>query len=163
MSGSDATSAETGWAASDAGALGVSAAVSVDALVSAPAFSDLPPPANAIQAAAIAVTGAANIATIAAAAGGGEFITRGETLLLVGDNPGGQERVTVEPIGGRGTTRTAGTNLDVISNSRQESSSIDAANMIQAALINMPPPVVTVREFNTVARRVQVKEQTANL
>lgn len=120
-------------------------------------------PADVIQASVVAATGAVNIATIAAAAGGGEFVTKGETLLLVGDNPGGQERVIVEPIGGRGTTRTAGTNLDVISNSRQESSSIDAANMIQAALMNMPPPVVTVREFNTVARRVQVKEQTANL
>lgn len=37
--------------------------------------------------------------------GGGDFITKGPTLLLVGDNPGGAERVTVEPISGRGQTR----------------------------------------------------------
>lgn len=31
-------------------------------------------------------------------------MTKGPTLLLVGDNPGGVERVTVEPISGRGKT-----------------------------------------------------------
>lgn len=40
-----------------------------------------------------------------AAAGGGDFMTKGPTLLLVGDNPGGVERVTVEPVSGRGQTR----------------------------------------------------------
>lgn len=44
---------------------------------------------------------------ISQAAGGGDFMTKGPTLLLVGDNPGGQERVTVEPISGRGQTRIA--------------------------------------------------------
>lgn len=39
-----------------------------------------------------------------AAAGGGDFITKGPTLLLVGDNPGGRERVSVEPLSGRGKT-----------------------------------------------------------
>ena len=33
-----------------------------------------------------------------AAAGGGTFYTNGPTMLLVGDNPNGRERVTVEPI-----------------------------------------------------------------
>ncbi len=42
------------------------------------------------------------------AAGGTDFTTRGPTLLIVGDNPGGRERVTVEPLSGRGQTRTYG-------------------------------------------------------
>jgi hypothetical protein len=39
-----------------------------------------------------------------AAAGGGTFYTKGPTLMLVGDNPTGRERVTVEPIGAKGKT-----------------------------------------------------------
>ena len=38
-------------------------------------------------------------------AGGGEFLTKGPMTMLVGDNPGGVERVTVEPISGKGVTR----------------------------------------------------------
>lgn len=41
-------------------------------------------------------------------AGGGEFYTRGPQMIMVGDNPGGVERVTVEPISGRGQTRMLG-------------------------------------------------------
>lgn len=36
---------------------------------------------------------------VKAAATGADFITHGPELLMVGDNPGGRERVTVEPIG----------------------------------------------------------------
>ena len=50
-----------------------------------------------------AITSATNIIG-GAAAGGGDFMTSGPTMLLVGDNPGGRERVTVEPISGRGKT-----------------------------------------------------------
>ena len=50
-----------------------------------------------------AITSAQNIIG-GAAAGGGDFMTTGPTMLLVGDNPGGRERVTVEPISGRGQT-----------------------------------------------------------
>lgn len=63
-----------------------------------------------IAAGAAIATGLANVAKIAgvqiggAAAGGGEFLTKGPTMLMVGDNPGGVERVTVEPISGRGNT-----------------------------------------------------------
>lgn len=42
------------------------------------------------------------------AAGGGTFMTSGKTNLVVGDNPGGRELVTVTPISGRGTTRMGG-------------------------------------------------------
>jgi hypothetical protein len=41
-------------------------------------------------------------------AGGGVFMTSGPTHLTVGDNPGGQELVTVTPISGTGTTRVNG-------------------------------------------------------
>jgi hypothetical protein len=60
-------------------------------------------------AAATIAAGLANVAKIAgvdvAFGGGGDFITKGPTLLLVGDNPGGIERVTVEPISGKGKTK----------------------------------------------------------
>lgn len=59
-----------------------------------------------------AVTIAAGLANVgkiigvdAVFGGGGDFITRGPTLLLVGDNPGGAERVTVEPLSGKGQTK----------------------------------------------------------
>lgn len=39
------------------------------------------------------------------AAGGGNFVTKGPTMLLVGDNPGGVEHISVTPISGKGTTR----------------------------------------------------------
>ena len=41
-------------------------------------------------------------------AGGGEFYTRGPQMIMVGDNPGGVERVTVEPVSGKGQTRMIG-------------------------------------------------------
>ena len=78
-----------------------------------------PPPVGAgplfgpILAATTIALGLANVAKIAginlgAAAGGGDFITKGPQLLLVGDNPGGRERVTVEPLSGRGRTVVGG-------------------------------------------------------
>lgn len=69
-----------------------------------------PPPVGAgplfgpILAGATIIAGLTNIAKIGAAAGGGSFMTKGPQLLLVGDNPGGVERVDVHPISGRGRT-----------------------------------------------------------
>ncbi len=53
-----------------------------------------------------AVLAAANQAkrAMSFAAGGGDFLTKGPTMLMVGDNPGGVERVTVTPISGKGQT-----------------------------------------------------------
>jgi len=45
------------------------------------------------------VQSASSIADIQAAATGADFVTSGPQLLIVGDNPGGKERVQVEPIG----------------------------------------------------------------
>ena len=52
-------------------------------------------------AAAIA-TGAAQVKTIKAQkfATGGDFVTDGPQMIMVGDNPSGQERVQVTPLGG---------------------------------------------------------------
>ncbi len=42
------------------------------------------------------------------AAGGGSFMTKGPTNLTVGDNPGGQELVTVTPLSGKGQSHASG-------------------------------------------------------
>ena len=69
-----------------------------------------PPPIGAgplfgpILAGATIASGLANIAKISAAAGGGDFITNGKTNLIVGDNPGGRELVSVRPLSGSGKT-----------------------------------------------------------
>ena len=66
-----------------------------------------------IAAIAATATGLANVAKInginigGKAAGGGDFMTKGPTWLLVGDNPGGVEQVSVKPISGKGTTAVA--------------------------------------------------------
>lgn len=46
-----------------------------------------------------AVSAATTIEQVQRAATGADFVTRGPQLLMVGDNPGGRERVKVEPIG----------------------------------------------------------------
>jgi len=56
------------------------------------------------------LTGLMNIAfaiakaEISRAGGGGDFVTSGPTLMMVGDNPGGAERVQVTPLSGKGQT-----------------------------------------------------------
>jgi len=79
------------------------------------AFLPIPDPSSpvrgAIYSAAAVGAGLASIASIAAAAGGGDFVTTKPTLLLVGDNPGGRERVTVEPLSGKGQTRIGNSGL----------------------------------------------------
>ena len=43
---------------------------------------------------------------------GGSFTTTGPTPILVGDNTSGQERITVEPVGGNGGNQTMILNID---------------------------------------------------
>lgn len=44
--------------------------------------------------------------------GGGKFVTKGPQMIMVGDNPGGMELVTVEPLSGKGQTKIGrGANL----------------------------------------------------
>lgn len=91
-----------------AGKIAASAQATIDTYAAANlALKSFPPPLGAIAAALNVALGLANVAKInnvTAAAGGGDFVTKGPQLLLVGDNPGGRERVTVEPLSGRGRT-----------------------------------------------------------
>jgi hypothetical protein len=58
------------------------------------------PPWNIVQATAIGAMGLANVLKIEQQefAQGGDFVTSGPQSILVGDNPGGRERVSVEPL-----------------------------------------------------------------
>lgn len=66
-----------------------------------------------IMAAIALAAGMLNVAKIkstpigGAAGGGADFITTKPTLLMVGDNPGGRERVSVTPLSGTGQTSVA--------------------------------------------------------
>jgi hypothetical protein len=129
-------------------------------------------------AAAIAVaTGLANIANISAAAGGGDFVTSKPTLLLVGDNPGGRERVTVEPLSGRGKT-TVNPNSGLIAmagggtiTTTGYGGFADRANSMKGiidyseladAMASMPSPVVLVSDVNKAqAKQTYVKSKTS--
>jgi hypothetical protein len=135
--------------------------------------------ASAIQIAAATVAYGANLALINRAAGGGDFVTTKPTMLLVGDNPGGRERVTVEPLSGRGQTKihpgsgmvamagggtlTAGSGTGIMSASREASSQFAQATALQQALRNMPAPVVSVKDINTVQGRVTVKDNISRI
>ena len=57
-------------------------------------------PLNLINAAIVAAAGAVQVATIRAQkfAKGGDFVTNGPQMIMVGDNPGGKERVQVTPL-----------------------------------------------------------------
>lgn len=96
------------------GKVAATAQASIDTYAAANlALKSYPPPFGAIAAALNIALGLANVAKINSiqvggqAAGGGKFMTKGPTMLLVGDNPGGVERVTVEPVSGRGKTRVS--------------------------------------------------------
>lgn len=107
------------------------------------------------------------------AAGGGDFLTKGPTMLMVGDNPGGVERVTVEPISGKGKTvvnpnsnlvQMAGGGsltafndggLSVNSMTSQVNQSIVTANAIK----KMPTPVLDVVETTRVQNRIRTRER----
>jgi uncharacterized protein YoxC len=111
------------------------------------------------------------------AAGGGDFMTNGPSLLLVGDNPGGRERVTVEPISGTGETKiwgpsmmqmagggsltagNAGANIAMQSLSDQVSNQrMMMKNVMQEIAANLPRQYVGVDEFTRVKNRVDVKQ-----
>lgn len=145
------------------------------ALAVTKALSTLPPPASFITAAATAATGAAQIATISAAAGGGDFVTTKPTLLLVGDNPGARERVTVTPLSGKGkTTVSPSSGLiamagggSITTGSANASSQIDSevmqSRMLMQMIERMPAPVVGVKDIVKTTNRVRVKERASGL
>lgn len=123
-----------------------------------------------------AITSATNIIG-GAAAGGGDFVTSKPTLLLVGDNPGGRERVTVEPLSGRGKT-TVNPNSGLIAmagggtiTTTGYGGFADRANSMKGiidyskladAMANMPSPVVLVSDVNKAqAKQTYVKSKTS--
>lgn len=144
------------------------------------ASQNIPYPGNLIATLTTVATVLANVASakqiLSQAAGGGDFVTKGPSLLMVGDNPGGRERVTVEPLSGRGKTRLAkGGNLvamagggtittgdgNTVTNSLTSGSQQTMAMM--NAFRNMPAPVVSVKEVTKAQRRIQVKENISTL
>ena len=133
------------------------------------ALSSYPPPLGAIFAALNIALGLINVGKITgvAAAGGANFTTKGPTLLLVGDNPGGRERVSVEPLSGRGTTRTFGGGIAMAGGGSVNGSILAAASTsaldtqfnLQRALENQPAPILDYREFTLFTNKVDYKEQ----
>lgn len=97
-----------------------------------------------------------------AAAGGGTFYTNGPTMLLVGDNPNGRERVTVEPIETRGKTSISrNSNLvkmagggtlitDGGASVNAMTSQINSVLDMESMLRNLPSPIVKVSDINRV-------------
>lgn len=107
-----------------------------------------------------------------AAAGGGDFVTTKPTLLMVGDNPGGRERVTVEPLSGRGKTQVnprsgllqmaGGGSLTVNDGGFVANTNLQPAR--EAMLIanmwkNMPPIYASWTEGRKVGKRIEFKEK----
>ena len=151
------------------------------------AASLAPPPVGAgplfgpILAGATIALGVANVASIAAAAGGGDFVTTKPTLLLVGDNPGGRERVTVEPLSGKGKTRVGnsgliamagGGSLTVKSGGMSQVgtslgsdvfSQIELSKSFAEAFKAIGTPVVSVVDIKKVTNQTNVTEAKARL
>ena len=149
------------------------------------AFLPIPDPSSpvrgAIYSAAAVGAGLASIASIAAAAGGGDFVTTKPTLLLVGDNPGGRERVTVEPLSGKGQTKIGNSGLIAMAGggsltvnpSGMSAISSTASNDVfnQMALsksitdtfAKLGNPVVSVVDIKKVSNKTTVTENKARL
>lgn len=106
-------------------------------------------------------------------AGGGDFITTKPTMLLVGDNPGNRERVTVEPLSGRGKTRVnknagliamaGGGSLTFDGNKELAVASAQQSIQLRNSIKNMPIPVVSWVEGERVGKMVKFKENVSRL
>lgn len=133
-------------------------------------FLPVPDPSSPIRggiAAAIAIAGGlarvAAINDISFAAGGGSFYTKGPQVLVVGDNPGGVERVDVTPISGKGRTSVGGGMIkmagggSIVANA--STSQIDQSFSLLGALKKMPAPVLVYSEFRDFNSGVNFKEE----
>lgn len=152
-----------------AGKIASTAQATIDTYAAANlALKSLPPPFGAISAALNIALGLANVAKISgvqvggAAAGGGKFMTKGPTMLLVGDNPGGVERVTVEPISGRGKTVVNGNLAKMAGGGVLETQSvtgpINAAMAFRSTLDRQPIIYASWKEATELNTRIQFKE-----
>jgi hypothetical protein len=162
-------------------ALGISSAIIETYKGASLALGTYAFPLGPIIAASTVAAGLANVASIAAAAGGGDFVTTKPTLLLVGDNPGGRERVTVEPLSGRGQTKIGNSGLIAMAGggsltvnpSGMSAISSTASNDVfnQMALSKsitdsfskLGNPVVSVVDIKKVSNKTTVTENKARL
>jgi hypothetical protein len=107
------------------------------------------------------------IAGITKAAGGGTFMTKGPQLLMVGDNPGGRERVTVEPISGRGKTVVGKNMIRLAGGGVVETQSatgpINQSFAFRSAMNNQPTIVASWKEATELNTRIQFKESLVTL
>lgn len=135
------------------------------------ALAEVPYPADIFAASSIIAEGLANVIQINKAAGGGSFMTKGPTMLLVGDNPGGQERIDVTPISGKGeTTVNPSSNLIAMAGggsitttdgglfTNNSTAQADQTLMMANAIKNMPTPVVSWKEGLIIDQRINFKE-----
>lgn len=124
-----------------------------------------------LQAANAVKTAAESIGQInsVAMAGGGHFTTKGPTWLLVGDNPGGRERVSVTPESGKGQTRVLSGSVPGIAMAgggsingsilaASQTNPIDAQFSLNDAIRSMPAPVLEYTEFTRFVDKVTYKE-----
>lgn len=104
---------------------------------------------------------------LGAFAGGGSFMTKGPTWLLVGDNPGGKERVDVTPVSGKGQTRIFNDGLAMagggsVNGSILAASStapIDAQFGLENALSELPPIQFVETDYKRFRQTLEFKEQ----
>lgn len=101
-------------------------------------------------------------------AGGADFVTSKPTMIMVGDNPGHRERVTVEPLSGRGKSTynpragfaafAGGGSMTFDPVSASASRNINETLATANAVKRMPTPEVSVKEITKKQNRVKVKE-----
>lgn len=106
-------------------------------------------------------------------AGGGDFVTSKPTMIMVGDNPGNRERVTVEPLSGKGKTtynprsgfaRFAGGGSMTFDGSKELAvASVQQNLQLRNSIKNMPRPVVGVKEIIRVMDAIEVKQDVSTL
>tara|TARA_A100001201_G_scaffold138968_1_gene130452 strand:+ start:139 stop:1869 length:1731 start_codon:yes stop_codon:yes gene_type:complete len=87
------------------------------------ALASAPPPFNFVLAGSVIAAGLANVLTISRSMGdlkafatGGDFVTSGPQMIMVGDNPGGRERVQVTPLSSPNINGPQGINVNIQGN-----------------------------------------------
>jgi hypothetical protein len=99
-------------------------------------------------------------------------------MLMVGDNPGGVERVTVQPLSGKGITSvdpgsglirlagggtvTADGGMVVRNAAQQMKGNGVTAEQVMEMISKLPAPVVAVTDINTGQNQVRVIENLSN-
>ncbi len=87
------------------------------------ALASAPPPFNFVLAGSVIAAGLANVLTISRSMGdlkafatGGDFVTSGPQMIMVGDNPGGRVRVQVTPLSSPNINGPQGINVNIQGN-----------------------------------------------